>query len=118
MIYDGQRWVRSRSVVSLPHENYHGEHKNYVTFGRICKKNTKGAIQTGYKYRGMIPYHLFDNGKLPPHDGEEEGRKFWFVWAKPIKFTGHSRTNMMLAQDGSLYLLNDGQVYVRGKNAR
>ncbi len=117
MMHDGQRYVRSRAVVPLPKELWEGEHKNYATFGRIVKQGTKGAVQTTYRYRGYLPSRLWTGEKCQPPDGEDEGKPFWYVWAKPIPSDGHSLTYLMYGKDGGAYLLHNGGVYVRGKKA-
>jgi len=95
MRYKGHNWRRSRTIVTLP--EYDG---NNVQFGKICKKDDKGAVLTNWKvkWRGNSP--------MP-------------VYAKKIEGTGYSLTNMMygkhFVRDGEVrvkaYLAMDGYVY-------
>jgi len=65
MIFDGMRWVRCRSVVVLPYEMWHGEHKNYAMFGKISKKSAKGAVKTGSVYRHSYPRRFWEGDTCP-----------------------------------------------------
>ena len=116
MIFDGLRWTRSRTVVALPHDMWEGDSKNYATFGRACKRSAPGAVKTHWKWNGIPPSHLWENG-VPEPDEIKEGKRVWYVWALPIKSDGHSLTNLMYGKDGNSYLLHKGRVYVRGKDA-
>lgn len=93
MIFDGQVWRRSKTVVTLPREHWLGDIKNHVTFGRLCKPNAKGAVKTEWY----------------PSDAESEDT----LYAKPIECDGHPLTNEMFGKDGHKYLFFDGRVYVR-----
>jgi hypothetical protein len=84
MKFKGINWRRTRTVVSLP---YAYEENGCLTFGKIVPKDTKGAIETN-----------FINGIA----GER-------IYAKPLKCTGHSRTNMMYGK----YEVHEYAVYTR-----
>ena len=128
MIFDGMRWVRCRSVVVLPYEMWHGEHKNYAMFGKISKKSAKGAVKTGSVYRHSYPRRFWEGDTCPEPDmmEQERGRldnepfdvPAWIVYAVPVPMKGHSLTHLMYAKNGYSYLVIDGRVYVRGPKAR
>lgn len=128
MMFDGQRWVICRTVVVLPHDMFHGESKNYVTFGKVCPHNANGAVKTTSIYRHSLPRKLWGGVVPPPPDGQNDKvgvldgvpfkEDFWYVYAKPIKNEGHSLTNLMYAPKGYAYLAKGGLVYVRGPGAR
>jgi len=86
MRFDGMNWRRSTTVVTLP------EYKDgvYVQFGRICTKNTPGAVMTNWKIkmRGGPPMS---------------------VYAKPIEGTGYGLTCKMYGRP----FVRDGEVRVR-----
>jgi len=86
MKYKGYNFRRSTTVYMLPMELFGGETKNYVTFGRLCAKETLGAV----------PRELANGG---------------FVYLLPIAIKGYSRTNMAYGADGRVYLAMDGFTY-------
>jgi hypothetical protein len=83
MIYKGRTWYRSRTVVTLP-EMKDGK---YIQFGKICDKDTPGAVETTWT-----------------RDGSNEK-----LWAKPIPDNGYSLTNMMYGK----HFVRDDQVRVK-----
>ena len=94
MIFDGMKWRRSNTVVTLP------EHDGVkVQFGKICDKDEPGAIKTTWTRTWR--------------DGKEE------IYAKKIEGTGYGLTNKMYGEsfvrDGQVrmkaYLALDGRVY-------
>lgn len=114
MIFDGIRWTRCRTVVPLPRSMW-SRNGCYVEFGKIVPSNTKGAIKTEYKWNGIIPRKFWGQVCQPLPDGREDGRDHWFVYALPIKSKGHSLSNFAYAENGNMYLLYKGVVYVRGR---
>lgn len=128
MMFDGQRWVICYTVVPLPQDQWHGDAKNFVTFGKIVPHNTPGAVKTTSVYRHSLPRKVWGGDICPPPDGQNDkvgvvdGEPFkedyWFVYALPIKNEGHSLTNLMYAPKGYQYLMKNGRVYVRGPGAR
>jgi hypothetical protein len=72
MRFDGMNFRRNHSLVSLPATGV------YVCFGRVCHADTEGAIRTKW---------TFANTTL-------KGKKGDPVYAKPLKITGNSLTNM------------------------
>ncbi len=128
MMFKGQRWVACRTVVALPHDQWYGEQKNYVMFGKEVPHNTPGAVKTNSFYRHSLPRKLWGGDICPPPDGQKDKKgvidgepfkeDFWYVYALPIKREGHSLTNLMYAPKGYKYLMFDGRVYVRGPQAR
>jgi hypothetical protein len=105
MIFDGMRWRRTKKVVNLPYGytndelGYPESRSNYLSFGRICDKDTEGAVKTSWYYKEW------------DYDKEEEITTP--IYAKPIKCNGHSRTNMMFGADGYMYLFTGREVYIR-----
>jgi hypothetical protein len=85
MIFDGIRWRRTRTVITLP-ELHEGV---YLQFARICKEGARGAVATDWNRK-------------------RDGRKFT-LFAKPIPHTGWGRTDQMYAKDE----VRCGEVYVR-----
>ena len=86
MLYDGIRFRRNRTIVTLPYT----EDPN-VRFGRIVPEGTKGAVETDWRIKSP--------------NGQEK-----VVWAKEIPVLGHSLTNM--ARTKKQYLLAyDGQIF-------
>lgn len=86
MKYKGYNFRRSTTVYMLPMSMFAGEQKNYVTFGRLCAKETPGAV----------PRELRNGG---------------FIYLLPIPIKGYSRTNMAYGKDGRVYLAMDGCSY-------
>lgn len=95
MRYKGHNWRRSRTIVTLPELD--GVN---VQFGKICDKDTPGAIMTNWT-------RSWDGGTPE------------VIYAKKIEGTGYSLTNMMygkrFVRDGEVreraYLAYDGRVY-------
>lgn len=115
MIFDGMRWSICRSVAPLPASMWS---QSYVGFGKIVPSGAKGAVKTEYKWFNSIPKKYWGSELEPLPDGNEKGKDYWEVYAVPIKAKGYSLTNMMIAEDGSLYLLFKGTVYMRGRKSR
>jgi len=96
MMFQGQTWRKSRTVVTLPEL----ESGVNVQFGKICEKDTPGAILTEWTRE---------------QDGEEPEP----IYATPIKSIGWGRTNKMYGEnfvrDGEVrqkaYLAFNGRVY-------
>lgn len=86
MIFKGHKFRRSTTVYMLPDNLFSGEHKNYVEFGRLCSRETPGAI----------PRKLLDGG---------------FLYLKKIPLRAHTRTNMAHGMDGRIYLAYQGKCY-------
>lgn len=97
MIFKGIKFRRSGTVVTLPKEMWAGDIKNHVTFGRVCPRDTPGAVQTDWILRA-------DAGRpdavYTPH-----------LYALPIPLSGHSLTYMAYGADGRVYLCLDGHCY-------
>ena len=106
MIFDGMTFRRRRSIVALPKEMWEGTDKNCVTFGRACRKDAKGAVQTAFYWNGPSPFGDEPEGGQQP------------AYAIPIEPDGHSLTNLMYDKQGNAYLLIKSRVYVRGKKAK
>lgn len=116
MRFDGVRYTRTRNVLPLPREHWEGELKNYVTFGRIVKKGTKGAVRhEGYFFHHDLPRKLWPTKEGPgePDGKSPEGNPFFNAWVLPIKSAGHSLTNLMYGTDGRAYLFFKSSVYIR-----
>lgn len=104
MIFRGQKFRRTKKVVDLPFTHNSGEHKNYVSFGRVCSKNTPNAVRTEYRW-DLCPFgDVFEE--------TDEGNIFP-VYAVQIPDDGYSLTNLMYGKDGYMYLLYEGKVYIR-----
>lgn len=99
MIYKGHRFRHSRRVVLLPQRAADGSlmpyiepnREQYVHFGRAVPGATggKGLVRTLYTWQ----------------DGQP-------VFARPIKLSGHSRTNMAYGADRRIYLAHDGACFI------
>lgn len=99
MIFKGHNYRLTKKVIKLPSEHWHGAHKNYVAFGRICSKKATGAIQTTYFWKGDVsPF------------GTDEGNR---VYAVRVTGEKYSLTNLLYADDGYAYLAYDGRCYIR-----
>jgi hypothetical protein len=94
---------------------------NYVEFGKITSHDTKDAVKTENIWQNSVPRKYA--GKFPtPADGTNIHNgvavDYWHVYAIPIKLSGHSLTNMAYAENGAMYLLYKGIVYMRGAKAK
>jgi hypothetical protein len=141
MKFDGKYWKQSRKVVALPKGFWAGEHRNYVGFGRICSKDTPGAIKTQYSYSSVTAVitdgdeardnlnldETMANTKSPEGDAPEKnanGEWYFPVYAVQVKgrtdvagednpTRGYSLTHLLYGADGYAYLMLDGKFYVR-----
>lgn len=109
MKFDGKRWTVCKTVVVLPREMWHGELKNYVTFGKICKPGTKGCVATNHVFY-VWPNKFWPE---PKPDFDEGTNPSWRVYAVPIASDKYSLTNMLYGPNGYAYLYLNGRVYVR-----
>ena len=116
MLFKGQRFTHSNKVLPLPHNMWNGEHHNYVAFGRLCHRDTTGAIKTGYSWQD--PHTLSD---VPEVVDDKETYPCYVLEVKadvpdgedPKSGRGYSLTNLMYGADGYAYLMLDGKCYVR-----
>jgi hypothetical protein len=98
MIFDGLKFRLSQKIVTLPLKDEQGNwhpyvnplRAHYAVFGRVVPAGTPGAIRTQWWSR---------KDSTP-------------VYAVPIPLKGHSLTNMAYGEDGKVYLIRDGQIYV------
>lgn len=102
------KFTKSRKVVTLPHNMWNGELKNYVMFGRICSKSTAGAIKSEWYYRGSSPF----NDPHEPHEFDDNEKR-WPTYCFPVPCDCHGLTNMMYGKDNYIYLFHNGQVFVK-----
>ena len=85
MHYKGRTWYKSKTVVTLPELD--GVN---VQFGKICSKNTPGAVKTDWTEK--------------VHGGPRMD-----IYAKKIEPQGYGRTNMMYGKD----FVRNGEVRVK-----
>jgi hypothetical protein len=102
MRYKGFNFNKTTRVVPLPKKYWTGKHKNYVVFGQVVVRWDKipsSAVETEYTWdfhgEAVPTLAVPIKGHNPNPDG-----------------TSHSRTNMMYAANGRVYLFHDGQVYM------
>ncbi len=103
MIFDGIRFHKNKNIVQMPIRDENNNlmpyavdgKENYVIFGRVVKRGSvpSGAYKTRYTWNDIGIY----------------------VYAKPIKISGHSLTNMAYGEDGKAYLMYKGNCYVSVK---
>lgn len=118
MRFKGKLYRESKKVVTLPDSEWNGEQKNYVAFGRICPKNTPGAILCPYIYYDGSPF-----GDSPDKCGVITNKPIYYIYAVRIgkeakdpysrDDSGYSLTNLMYGNDGYAYLFSNGKCYVR-----
>ena len=128
MIFKGNRYTHSKKVVAMPPEMWRGT-RNYVNFGRVCPKDTPGAVKTRYTYskEACDPKEATLEQKSPqgdPPEQREDGEWYFPVYAVSVRpdrpadeaedsHRGYSLTNLMYCADGYAYLMLDGKFYVR-----
>lgn len=109
MIFKGERFTKSKTVVMLPKEMWD---KCNVTFGKVVPKGQTppaNAVQTEYKW--------VDKGQGGRQSAE---LKTVPVFAVPIPCDGHSLTNLMFGKPNRQgkyrkYLLIDGHVFTASR---
>lgn len=101
MLFKGFNFKKSKDIVQLPSRDMFGnvmpyvkEGESYIVFGRIVKNVDPKNLPSG-----VYPtnFRMSDTGEI--------------VFAKVIPSAGHSLTNMMYGQDGSVYLAKDGYFF-------